>query len=94
MKTQITLALILALAAAPYAAAGNSPIEELAAASGLTTRQVQMVIGTRTAYAEYRTSYYRVRAQFIRAVGQQQYDALVQLHRDGKNLTKDAAITG
>lgn len=87
MKTRLTVLLLAALSFAPYATAGNDSIEELAVASGLNTRQVQMVLGARTPHAAYLTSYERVRKQFIRAVGQERFEELVrgylndELHR-------------
>ena len=70
----------LLLACAPGLAAAASPaanIRDLAAATGLTERQVQMVIGPHTAYAEYRTSYDWARHRFVQVLGQQRYDQLM-----------------
>ncbi len=62
---------LLALIMTPgLALAGSSlQIHDLAAATGLSERQVQMVVGGRTAYAEYRTSYNRVEKRFVKALG-------------------------
>ena len=68
------------IACAPGLAAAASPaanIRDLAAASGLTERQVQMVIGAHTAYAEYRTSYDWARQRFVKALGKDRYDELM-----------------
>lgn len=73
MKTRLTFLFVVALAAAAPALAKKNNVEELAAASGLTTREVQMVLGTRTAFAEYRTSFNRARKQLIEAVGPERY---------------------
>lgn len=66
---------LLALALTPgLALAGSSlQIRDLAAITGLSERQVQMVVGARTAYAEYRTSYDRVEKQFVKALGEKRY---------------------
>lgn len=71
----IGLAIALAVPASGLAAAPTStdPIQLLANASGLTTRQVQMVLGNRTAFPEYLTGYEMVAARFARAVGPRIY---------------------
>ena len=73
---------LLALALTPgLALAGSSlQIRDLAAVTGLSERQVQMVVGARTAYAEYRTSYDRVEARFIKALGEERYRDLMAGH--------------
>jgi hypothetical protein len=70
---------LLALALTPgLALAGSSlQIRDLAAATGLSERQVQMVVGGRTAYAEYRTSYDRVEKRFVKALGEERYRDLM-----------------
>ena len=70
---------LLALALTPgLALAGSSlQIRDLAAATGLSERQVQMVVGARTAYAEYRTSYDRAEARLVKALGEERYRDLM-----------------
>lgn len=81
MKTTIKIGLLALVAAATpgLAFAGNDiQIKTLADASGLSERQVRMVVGpARTPYAEYRRSYDRVKDQLIEAVGEQRYEELV-----------------
>lgn len=71
----IGIAAALALPVATNAAGreGTSSITLLAQASGLSERQVQMVLGNRTSYAEYRISYDRVDRKFRDAVGPEIY---------------------
>jgi hypothetical protein len=68
-------ALPLAASAAPR---GNSTdIDELAEATGLTPRLVQMVVGNPTAYAEYLTQYDFARHRMRQVLGTQRFDDLV-----------------
>ena len=65
----------------PHRSTANSPdivyIEDLAAASGLHPRQVQMVLGASTAFSQYKATHARVERRFIAAVGQARYDDLL-----------------
>ena len=81
---------LLALALTPgLALAGSSlQIRDLAAATGLSERQVQMVVGGRTAYAEYRTSYNRVEKRFVEALGEERYRDLMA----GREIVLDNGI--
>lgn len=78
-KTTILAAL---LAAAPMAHADESivtsseSVAELARDSGLTERNVRMILGARTPYAEYRCCYSRIVRQFKQAVGEETYHRL------------------
>jgi hypothetical protein len=68
------------LAAAPglaVAAPPSSEIRDLSAATGLTERQVQMVVGAHTAYAEYRTSYDWARRRMVQVLGPARYEELM-----------------
>ncbi len=77
MNIKTTLLLVAALGfASPLLAAGDS-IEEVAHQSGLSVQQVRMLIGARTPYPAYRTSYDRLRKQLIASVGQRRYQELV-----------------
>ena len=88
MKLKLTLGLLLAAASAPVFAVGPSAqVRTLAAATGLSEREVQMVLGARTAFPEYRTSYDRVEQRFIKALGEQRYDDLMA----GRDITLDNA---
>jgi tRNA 2-selenouridine synthase SelU len=69
---------ILALAMAATAPAfGAELVADLARETGLSERRVQMIVGNRTPFAEYRTSYSRSLAQFKRALGNERYERLV-----------------
>ncbi|GAB3381617.1 hypothetical protein [Lysobacter fragariae] len=54
------LALGLALPFGVYADDSSGVVDKIAAEAGVTPREVQMVYGARTAFAEYRTSFDRV----------------------------------
>ncbi|WP_345294414.1 hypothetical protein [Luteimonas vadosa] len=77
MNAKSTLSILALFAIAPAWAGGNDPVAELAERSGLSERKVQMVIGNRTAYAEYRYTYQRSLEKFIAAVGHDEYQRLV-----------------
>jgi hypothetical protein len=47
-----------------------------------------MVVGARTAYAEYRTSYNRVEARFIKALGEERYHDLMA----GREIVLDNGV--
>jgi hypothetical protein len=81
---------LLALALTPgLALAGSSlQIRDLAAATGLSERQVQMVVGARTAFAEYRTSYDRIERHFVKALGEERYRDLMA----GREIVLDNGI--
>jgi hypothetical protein len=66
------------LAVAPLAAHADDSVAQLARETGLTERNVRMVLGARTPYAEYRVMYSRVERQFKRAVGEDNYDRLMR----------------
>jgi hypothetical protein len=59
-------------------------VDEIAAETGLTHRQVAMVLGAPTAYAEYRTNFRRARDQFLRTVGQERYAEYLAMYRAGE----------
>ena len=78
MKSKLEIWLLaLALTPGLASAGSSSPLRDLAAATGLSERQVQMVVGARTAYAEYRTSYNWAERRFIKTLGQQRYAELM-----------------
>lgn len=60
-----------------YAATQEITVKELADYTGLSERNVAMVVGARTPYAEYRTSFDRVERQFKRALGEERYNDLM-----------------
>lgn len=69
----IAAAMALPVAGTAVAQEGVDSIALLAQASGLSERQVQMMLGNRTSYAEYRISYDRVDRKFREAVGPEIY---------------------
>ena len=78
MNTRTALLMAAAMAIAPVAAHADDTVAQLARETGLTERNVRMVLGARTPYAEYRVMYNRVERQFKRAVGEDNYDRLMR----------------
>ncbi|MBC7990401.1 MAG: hypothetical protein H7Y19_12575 [Luteimonas sp.] len=76
MKAKIAGIVIALAAMAPVQAAEND-VERLAEYSGLTVRKVQMILGTRTAFAEYPRTYQRSLEKFRKALGTENYDQLM-----------------
>jgi hypothetical protein len=76
------------LAAAMFApcafAQGTVSVNEIAEESGLTPRQVAMVLGAPTSYATYRTEYRQARDQLVRNVGQERYAEYIAAYRSGE----------
>jgi len=70
-------AVLAALPGAALASGGDLQVRDLAAASGLTPSEVKMVLGARTPYFEYLTSYARSQKQLEQALGKQRYDDLM-----------------
>ena len=70
-----TLLIVTLLAAAPLASA--SPVEDLARETGLSERSVRMLLGGRTPYPEYLVSYERQLKQFKKALGESNYQRLM-----------------
>lgn len=78
MKIQTTLLLIAAIGFTAPVMAQTDSIDDIVAQSGLSKQQVRMLLGARTPYPAYRTSYDRLRKQLIAAVGQARYQELVK----------------
>lgn len=76
MKTRIAV-MVLALAAMLPAYAGGKDIQNLAAYTGMSVRKVKMILGARTAYAEYRYTYDRYQSRFVKAIGKANYERLM-----------------
>jgi hypothetical protein len=87
-----TLAVALMAVSAP--ALAGDPCKQLARETGLTERQVKMVIGDRTPFAEYRTQYSRSVATLRSAIGDWRYDELMNNKRlaDASMDTKASAL--
>lgn len=52
-------------------------LDDLAAATGLTKSEVQMVLGARTSHFEYFTSYDRAQRRCVQALGAERYRDLM-----------------
>ncbi len=76
MKTRIAV-MVLALAAMLPAYAGSKDIQNLATYTGMSVRKVQMIVGTRTAFAEYPYTYQRYKARFVKTLGEDNYQRLM-----------------
>ena len=70
-------AVLAALPGAALAGGGDLQVRDLAAASGLTPSEVKMVLGARTPYFEYVTSYARAQKRLEQALGTQRYRDLM-----------------
>lgn len=68
---------IVALAIAAPAFAEDNIISTLADHSGLSERKVRMVLGNRSAYAEYRYTYDRAAKQLEDSIGSENFDRLM-----------------
>lgn len=75
MKTTTAL-IVLALSAATPAYAADM-LDVLVEETGLTARQVQMIVGNRTPFIEHRYNYGRSLAQFKRALGNERAEQLI-----------------
>jgi hypothetical protein len=78
MKRKLEIC-VLALALIPGLALAGSPtqISELAAATGLNERDVQMVMGAHTAYPQYLTRYDWARRRIVSVLGTERFDDLM-----------------
>ncbi|MGH8113816.1 MAG: hypothetical protein ACREPS_01990 [Rhodanobacteraceae bacterium] len=74
-----------------HAPAGVHPVALLSNATGLTERQVQMVLGDRSSYAGYKASYDAADRKFEKALGPEIYQHVKSRHelspQDVQNLT-------
>ena len=76
MKARI-IALVVASAFSAVASAQDKVIEALSQETGLAPRDVKMVLGARSGYAEYLASYDQTKRRFVRALGQPRYRELM-----------------
>jgi len=76
-KQAFMLCAVLVLPGAAVGSGGDLQVRDLAAASGLTPSEVKMVLGARTPYFEYLTSYARAQKRLEQALGKQRYDDLM-----------------
>ena len=70
-----TILIAALLVAAP--AAGANTITDLSRATGLSERNVRMLVGARTPHAEYRCCYSAKLKQFKQALGEENYAKLM-----------------
>ena len=94
MTMRMTWALLAALCAAPaFAGQSEDEIRALAQEAGITERQLRMLNGPSTAYAEFRTSYgylrHKMRVQALRDAR----EAEIRMEADARAAERDAART-
>lgn len=70
------IALLAAVLAVTPLAHADESVANLARETGLTERNVRMLLGARTPYPEYRIVYSRVDRQFKEAIGDVRYERL------------------
>ena len=70
------IALLAAVLAVTPLAHADESVAGLARETGLTERNVRMLLGARTAYPEYRIVYNRVDREFKEAIGEVRYERL------------------
>jgi hypothetical protein len=83
-------ALVLGLTPAWAIAGEKTELNALAEVSGLTHRQICMLLHARTPYAESRYAYERIRTKFVKAIGEDQYRDMLA----GKPVRFERAIDG
>ncbi len=76
MKRLLAIGALLACGSA-WAGDGNVRIETLAAETGLTVSEIQMLSGARTPHMEYMTSYARAQQRLVQALGEERARALL-----------------
>jgi len=89
-----TLLFVGLLVAAPISSAASTA--ELARETGLSERNIRMILGARTPYAEYRIDYNRKLRQFKQVVGEDNYQRLMNgeaivLQRKARDETRPIA---
>lgn len=77
MNVRLTCLAVALMAVSAPAFAGDDPCKVLAQETGLSERKVQMILGTRTSFAEYPYTYDRSVAKLRRAIGEGRYDQLM-----------------
>ena len=88
--TFLTFALILAATPA-FAGKQHIDLNDLAAETDMSARQVAMVLGASGAYPEFKASYAQMKSKFVAAVGQRRYEALVVAVKAQENSAALAA---
>lgn len=80
------IAVLAALLATTPLVHADESVAQLAQETGLSERNVRMVVGGRTAYAEYRVIFNRVDRQFKEAIGEVRYERIT-----GRKLLSDTS---
>ncbi len=76
MKRLLAIGALLACGSA-WAGDGNVRIKTLAAETGLTVSEIQMLSGARTPHMECMTSYARAQQRLVQALGEERARALL-----------------
>jgi hypothetical protein len=76
MKARI-IALLIAAAFSANVAAEDDVLGALVTESGMSLRDVKMVLGARSGHAEYLASYDQTQRRFVRAIGKARYRDLI-----------------
>jgi hypothetical protein len=85
MKARVIGFVVAAVLCAPAAwAQERETVEGIANETGLSTRQVQMVLGCHSSFAEYRTGFKRAKDQLVAKIGQERYEELAAAYRAGE----------
>lgn len=78
MKAKIAFIALALVASMPaWAEQSKDPINDLSQVTGLSERKVQMIVGNRTAFAEYTYTYDRALKKFVNAIGETRYEQLM-----------------
>jgi hypothetical protein len=77
MKRTTMAGVLLGLLPAFACANDSESVNDIAAATGLTRSEVQMVLGARTPFFEYMTSYARAQERMVAVLGEQRYRELM-----------------
>jgi hypothetical protein len=78
MKAKLASIVVALMAvSAPAWAAEDQTVGDLSKESGVKERHVRMILGNRTAYAEYRYTYDRALKQFKAGIGEANYQRLM-----------------
>jgi hypothetical protein len=91
MKMQLLVALALGFGSAAASAAELLDLGDVAQRSGLTVRQVRMVLGAPTSFAEYRTSFRTSEHKVKQVLGEKAYRELAESYRRSEDAARTIA---
>lgn len=77
MNTRTTT-LLVALLALPFSVQASDVIKQLSDHTGVSERKVQMILGARSSFAEYPYTYQRSLEKFRAALGEENYQRLME----------------